>query len=115
MPGIPASACCGGWYSFDCGACSEPTVVTISGTWGVHRDYANAFHDLSVSADGGATWTKGTAIEYTSPATEAAAATLYIGQDSSAANQWDGQLWWWRLSPFCQDDASGNTLDDGVA
>lgn len=32
-----------GWYGYDCDACDEPVLVTITGTWGIHRDYANAW------------------------------------------------------------------------
>lgn len=32
-----------GWYYTDCADCSAPLYATITGIWGVHRDYANAW------------------------------------------------------------------------
>lgn len=44
--------CCNSWFSFDCGTCSEPTLIQVSGTWGIHRDYANAWQHVDDLAAG---------------------------------------------------------------
>lgn len=34
--------CCAGWYSYCAGDC-DPLTTVITGVWGIHRDYANAW------------------------------------------------------------------------
>lgn len=43
IPNLRLIDCCQGWYGYDCGTCGEPTLVTVTGTWGIHYDYANAW------------------------------------------------------------------------
>lgn len=38
--------CCNSWWSFDCGTCSEPTLIHVTGVWGIHSDYANAWQHV---------------------------------------------------------------------
>lgn len=46
IPSLRLMGCCGGWYSYDCGLCGDPLMVTITGTWGFHSDYANAWQKV---------------------------------------------------------------------
>lgn len=46
IPNLRLIECCNGWFSFDCGTCNEPTLIQITGTWGIHYDYANAWQKV---------------------------------------------------------------------
>lgn len=37
------------WYT-DCGSCGSPLFATLTGVWGIHRDYANAWMAVDVIA-----------------------------------------------------------------
>lgn len=47
------TGCCGSWYADPaCTAYGGPLVVTVAGTWGLHRDYANAWQTVDALAAG---------------------------------------------------------------
>lgn len=41
--------CCNSWYD-NCANCNTPLQVSIPGVWGYHRDYANAFPEITTLA-----------------------------------------------------------------